>query len=321
MEILIVLGVFLFTLLFIHQGYFVIKKIYNPEQRKVQRRLQTLSASGPGIETVDITKKKVLSEIPWLNDALLKSSFLPRIERILSQSGTSRSLGFFVILTVLLFFSSYLFASVMRISTLKMVIPSLFLATTPFFYLVHKRKKRMEKFERQLPEALELMARALKAGHAFTGGLRLVAEEFSDPVGTEFGKTVDEINFGMAVPDALMNLTQRVECEDLKFFVVAVIVQRETGGNLADIFDGLGRLIRERFKFQGRVRVLSAEGKMSAAVLISMPFFLVGMLSLFNPEYVNVLFFDPIGPVLIVIALFLMSLGALVIKRIIDIKV
>ncbi len=113
MEILIVLGVFLFTLLFIHQGYFVIKKIYNPEQRKVQRRLQTLSASGPGIETVDITKKKVLSEIPWLNDALLKSSFLPRIERILSQSGTSRSLGFFVILTVLLFFSSYLFASVM----------------------------------------------------------------------------------------------------------------------------------------------------------------------------------------------------------------
>ncbi len=202
-----------------------------------------------------------------------------------------------------------------------MVIPSLFLATTPFFYLVHKRKKRMEKFERQLPEALELMARALKAGHAFTGGLRLVAEEFSDPVGTEFGKTVDEINFGMAVPDALMNLTQRVECEDLKFFVVAVIVQRETGGNLADIFDGLGRLIRERFKFQGRVRVLSAEGKMSAAVLISMPFFLVGMLSLFNPEYVNVLFFDPIGPVLIVIALFLMSLGALVIKRIIDIKV
>ncbi len=313
MEILIGLGVFLFTLLLIHQGYFFVKKIYNPEQRKVQSRLKILSASGPGIEAVDISKKKVLSELPWLNDMLLKASFLPRLERILSQSGTSRPLGFFVILSVLLFFSGYLFASVMRISLLKMVIPSLFMATAPLFYVVHKRKKRMEKFERQLPEALELVARALKAGHAFTGGLRLVAEEFGDPVGVEFGKTVDEINFGMAVPDALMNLTQRVECEDLKFFVVAVIVQRETGGNLADIFDSLGRLIRERFKFQGRVRVLSAEGKMSATVLISMPFFLVGTLSIMNPEYINVLFFDPLGPVLIVIALTLMGLGALVI--------
>jgi tight adherence protein B len=321
MEILIGLGVFLFTLLLIHQGYYVINKIYKPEQRKLQRRLKILSASGPGTEAVDILKKKILSELPWLNDMLLKASSLPRLERILSQAGTSRPLGFFVILSVLLFFSGFLFASVMRINVISMVIPSFFLATTPFFYLVRKKKKRMEKFERQLPEALELVARALKAGHAFTGGLKLVAEEFGDPVGVEFGKTVDEINFGMAVPDALMNLTQRVECEDLKFFVVAVIVQRETGGNLADIFDSLGRLIRERFKFQGRVRVLSAEGKMSATVLVGMPFFLVGILSLLNPEYINVLFFDPLGPVLIVIALTMMGLGTLMIKKLIAIKV
>ncbi len=321
MDILIGLGVFLLTLLVIHQGYYVIRKIYNPEHRKVQRRLQTISATGTGMETVDIAKKKVLSEIPWLNDALLKSSFLPRIERVLSQAGTSRPLGFFVILSVLLFFSGFLFAAIMRIGPLQMVIPALFLAMTPLFYLVRKRKKRMQKFERQLPEALELAARALKAGHAFTSGLKLVAEEFGDPVGVEFGKTVDEINFGMAVPDALMNLTKRVDCEDLNFFVVAVIVQRETGGNLADIFDSLARLIRERFKFQGRVRVLSAEGKMSATVIISMPFVLVGLLSLLNPEYINVLFFDPLGPVLIAIALILMSLGALMIKKLIEIKV
>jgi tight adherence protein B len=321
MEILIVLGVFLFTLLVFHQGYFFIKKIYNPEQRNVQKRLKSFSASGTGVEAIDLMKKKILSDIPWLNDMLLKVSFLPRLERILSQAGTSRPLGFYVILSALLFFSTFLFASVMRMKIASVVIPAIFLATAPFFYLVHKRKKRMEKFERQLPEALELVARALKAGHAFTGGLKLVSEEFGDPVGVEFGKTVDEINFGLAVPDALMNLTKRIDCDDLKFFVVAVIVQRETGGNLAEIFDSLGRLIRERFKFQGRVRVLSAEGKMSAAVLIGMPFFLVGILSLLNPEYINVLFFDPLGPVLIVIALILMSLGALMIKKLIALKV
>ncbi len=321
MEILILLGVFLFTLLAFHQGYYFFKKIYNPEQRNVQKRLKILSESGREVEAVDLLKKKVLSDIPWLNNMLLKASFLPRLERILSQAGTLRPLGFFVILSVLLFFSAFFFASVMRINAVSVVIPAIFLATAPFFYLVHKRKKRMEKFERQLPEALELVARALKAGHAFTGGLKLVAEEFGDPVGVEFGKTVDEINFGLSVPDALMNLTKRIECEDLKFFVVAVIVQRETGGNLAEIFDSLGRLIRERFKFQGRVRVLSAEGKMSAAVLIGMPFFLVGVLSLLNPEYINVLFFDPLGPVLIVIALTLMGIGALIIRKLIALKV
>ena len=136
----------------------------------------------------------------------------------------------------------------------------------------------MEKFERQLPEALELVSRSLKAGHAFTGGLKMVAEEFGDPVGVEFGRTLDEINFGVGVPEALTNLTQRIECEDLKFFAVSVIIQRETGGNLAEILESLGRLIRERFKFQGRVRVLSGEGRISAIVLVAIPFFIAGLL-------------------------------------------
>jgi len=321
MEILIGLGVFLFTLLLIHQGYFFVKKIYKPEQKNVQRRLKIFSAAGHGIETVDIVKKKTLSEIPWLNDMLLKASFLPRLERIHRQAGTPQPLGFFVILSLLLFSAGFFLASVMRINLFAMVVPSIFLATAPLFYLVRKRKKRMEKFERQLPEALELVARALKAGHAFTAGLKLVTEEFGDPVGTEFGKALDEINFGMAIPDALTNLTKRVDCEDLKFFVVSVIVQRETGGNLAEILESLGRLMRERFKFLGHVRVLTAEGRMSAMVLVAMPFFLVGALSLLNPEYTKVLFFDPIGPVLIIIALTLMGFGSLVIKKLVAIKV
>ena len=149
----------------------------------------------------------------------------------------------------------------------------------------------------------------------------MVAEEMADPVGVEFGKTVDEINFGMAVPEALTNLTQRIDCEDLRFFAVAVIVQRETGGNLSEILENLGRLIRERFKFQGRVRILSAEGRMSAKALIAMPFIFVGIISAFNPDYISVLFTDPMGHVFIMIALAMMAIGALVIKKLVAIKV
>jgi tight adherence protein B len=320
MEILIGLGVFLFTLLLIHQGYFFVKKIYKPEQKKVERRLRFLSLYGDRSEAVDIGKKRTLSEIPWLNRLLFKASFVPWLERLHSQAATSRPLGVFVILSVLLFFAGLFMALVMRISLFAMVLPSAVLATAPVFYLIRKRKKRMEKFERQLPDALELVSRALKAGHAFTGGLRMVAEEFEDPVGPEFGKAVDEINFGMAVPDALTNLTQRVDCEDLKFFAVSVIVQRETGGNLSEILEGLGRLMRERFKFQGRVRILSAEGRMSAMVLVAMPFCVVGILSIINPEYMQVLFSDPLGTYLIITALTMMGIGSYVIKKLVAIK-
>ncbi len=320
MELLIVLCVFVLTLLLIYGGYFFVKKIYKPEQRRIQKRLRFFSMSGPGNEAIDIVKKKILSEIPWLNKKLLEVPFVTRLERLRNEANARHPLGVYMILSVVLFFAGFFLAKIMRIDPFVMALPSIFLTTVPFFYLSRKRKKRMEKFERQLPDALELVARALKAGHAFTGGLRLVAEEFGDPVGAEFGHTLDEINFGVGVPEALMNLTQRIDCEDLKFFAVSVIVQRETGGNLAEILESLGRLIRERFKFLGHVRVLSAEGRMSATVLLAMPFFVVAVLSFLNPEYIKVLFSDPIGFVIIAIALTMMGFGSIVIKKLVSIK-
>ncbi len=320
MELLIGLGVFLFILLAAHQGYNALRKIYKPEQRAASRRLRILSAYGSRHEEIDIAKKRILSEIPWLNNALAKVSFVPWLERLHRQAATARPLGFFVILSVLLFIVGVLMGMAMRVHFIAMLPLSIALGAAPLLYLVHKKKKRMEKFERQLPDALELISRALKAGHAFTGGLRMVADEFEDPMGVEFGKTVDEINFGVPVPDALMNLTQRVECEDLKFFAVSVIVQRETGGNLSEILEALGRLIRERFKFQGRVRILSAEGRMSARVLVGMPFAVVGLLSLISPDYISVLFSDPLGTYFIIVALSMMGCGSLVIKKLVAIK-
>ena len=320
MEILIGAGVFVLTMLLVYAGRFFGKKIYKPEQRQVHERLRFLSMAGRGNAAIDIVKKNILSNIPWLNKKLIEFRFFARLERLRSEANAPHPIGVYVILSAALFLGGFLMANVLRMEFYAMLIPSLLLAWAPFFHLSHKRKKRMEKFERQLPEALDLVARSLRAGHAFTGGVRLVAEEFDDPVGPEFKQVLDEINFGIGVPEALMNLTRRIENEDLKFFVVSVILQRETGGNLAEILENLSRLIRERSKFQGHVRVLSAEGRMSATVLIAMPFVMVGFLSLSNPEYTKVLFTDPLGHIVIAIGLVMMFLGSIVIKKIVAIK-
>ncbi len=320
MEIGIGAGVFFLTLLVIYGVYFAVKKGNGPELKKVHRRLKTLSMSWQRNPT-DILKKKTLSEIPWLNRMLLKLAFISRLKRFLDQAGTTYPLGAFVLLSALILSAALLAAVLLRMSLLAMALPSALLATAPFLYLSYKRKKRMEKFERQLPDALELIARSLKAGHAFTGGLRLVAEEFGDPVGTELGRTLDEINFGAGVPEALTNLIQRTDCEDLRFFVVSVIIQRETGGNLAEILENLGRLIKERFKFQGRVRALSAEGRLSGVILVAIPFCVAGFFSVFRPEYIGILFSDVIGKTLVLIALVMMGLGIYVISKMVAIKV
>jgi tight adherence protein B len=191
----------------------------------------------------------------------------------------------------------------------------------PFLYLTFLRRKRIEKFKRQLPEALDLMSRALKAGHAFTNGMRLAADEFDDPLGPEFAEALDEINFGISVPDALRNMTKRIACSEIKYFVVGVILQRETGGNLAELMGILSYLIREKFKFEGKVRTLSAEGRLSAIILIALPFFIAGWLQFSNPKYLATLFMDPIGKVMMIAAALMMIIGIFVMKQMVKIEV
>jgi tight adherence protein B len=179
----------------------------------------------------------------------------------------------------------------------------------------------MKKFYGQLPDALELIGRAVRAGHAFSIGMKLAGEEFDDPLGPEFEETLDEINFGISVSDALKNLSRRVDCPDLRYFVVSVILQRETGGNLAEIIENIAHLIRERFKLQGRIRVLAAQGKLSAIVLLGLPFLVVGVLRFIRPDYMTTLITDPIGRIIASAGAFLMIMGTLAMKKMIDIKV
>jgi len=179
----------------------------------------------------------------------------------------------------------------------------------------------MAKFQRQLPEALELIARALRAGHAFFVGLKLVGEEFPEPIGPEFKRAFDEVSMGISVPQALQNLADRVDCIDVKFFVTSVSVQRETGGNLAEIIESLGHVIRKRFELYMKIAALSAEGRVSAIILFALPLVLGLFLYRMNPEYIGVLFTDPIGHTMLMTGSALMIIGAFITRKMINIEV
>jgi tight adherence protein B len=320
MDILIGVGIFVLTLALIEGGYYALRRIRDPEKRAVLRRLRGLPSTDAN-EIIDIMRKSMLSEVPWLNRMLLSFRWTDKLNRLLEQADTQYTLGVFVLLSVVIASAGYLIGAWLTSNQLISILSAFILVMMPFFYIYSKKKRRMEKFQRQLPDALDLIARALKAGHAFTGGLRMVAEELGDPIGTEFEKTLNEINFGVSVPEALKSLPNRVDCPDLKFFITSVIIQRETGGNLAEILGKIAYLIRERFKLQNRVQVLAAEGKLSAIILIAIPFVIAFALTLLNPEYIKTLVIDPIGKILVTFAFLMMIIGIFVMKKMIQIKV
>ena len=191
----------------------------------------------------------------------------------------------------------------------------------PFVVLNMKRTRRMRLFEEQFPEGLDLIARALKAGHAFATGLKMVADEMPEPVGPEFRKTFDEQNFGLPLKDALDNLTQRMPLLDVRFFATAVLIQRETGGNLSEILENLAHVVRERFKILRQVRVYTAHGRFTGWVLLALPAVLCIALSFINPEHMNLLFRERMGQMMLLGALGMQTIGYLWIKQVIKIEV
>lgn len=321
MTIFIGIGIFISIVLLIEGGYFAFQAIRNPKLKKIRKRLRTLSAGGYGNEAIDIIRRRDLSEIPWLNRILLSIPRLQNIDQVLEQGNVRYPLGFFIIFAMLLAFGGFLGSLMFTRNYLISILAAAFSGAAPLFYIYRKKRKRMRKFQEQLPNALEMMARALRAGHAFSSGLKMVADEFDDPIGTEFDKVVDEINYGVGVPEAMKNLSSRVDCSDLRYFVISVIVQRETGGNLSEILENIGHLIRERFKLEGKVRALAAEGKFSAYILIALPLLIAFAVFFLNPGYIKPLFTDPVGKILIASAIFMMIVGVFIIKNIIKIKV
>ena len=203
------------------------------------------------------------------------------------------------------------------------VIPlgSAFLAAMPFFWLLRRKSRRIRQFVSAMPDAVELISRALRAGHGLASGLRLVAEEMKGPVADEFSRVFEEQNLGIPIELALRNMADRIPVMDVRFFVIAVIIQRATGGDLAEVLDKIGRLIRQRFELHGHVKALTAEGRLSGVVLLAMPPALLAFLATVNFDYINVLFSTPIGTKLLTVTSVLQVLGAWSIKKIVAIKV
>jgi tight adherence protein B len=195
------------------------------------------------------------------------------------------------------------------------------LFSVPFIWLWYKRAQRLKKFAAQLPEAMELVARALRAGHSLAAGLHVVADEMPDPIAKEFGRCYEEQNLGVSLEEALLHMCDRVPNLDLRFFVTSVNIQRQTGGDLAEILDRIGHVIRERFKILGQVKALTAEGRLSGVVLIAMPIGLFLMMLHMKPDYIKLLWTDPMGIQMSIGAIILMLIGSYCIKKIVDIKV
>ncbi|MDH3568054.1 MAG: type II secretion system F family protein, partial [Desulfobacteraceae bacterium] len=316
------LAIFIVAVLIIELIFYAIRSARNPDRERIRRELKKIASSRQIIEGADILRRRVLSEIPALNEILLRITGIQRLDKLRYQANTRYPSGFFILLSFVLVGVVFLICNfLITIGFLLSAVLAVFSGSFPFLYLYIKKKKRINKFQTQLPEALDMMARSLKAGHAFSTGMKLAGDEFEDPLGPEFSITIDEINFGLGVPDALKNLVNRLDCKDLNFFVVAVILQRETGGNLAEIMESIAFLIRERFKFYGKVKALCAEGKMSMMVLVLLPFFIIGALLVVNPKYIMTLFTDPMGKIMCAGALVMMAIGGFVMNRIVQIEV
>ena len=322
MTIAISIGIFLSIILLVEGTYFFYHQSVSPQSRNLKRRLRGGAARPKeGIESLEILRQRKLSDLPWLNDILSSMANLGGLEKILQQANSQMPVGVFLLLSGVLGVAGMAIAAVMDYPLLVAGVVGLVCLLLPLIKIKMQRTKRFKEFEHQLPEALDLMARALRAGHAFSVGMKMVGDEFPDPIGPEFNRTVEEISFGIDTPEAMGNLNNRVVSTDLKFFITALVVQRETGGNLAEIIEAISRLIRQRFELLARVKALSAEGRLSGIVLFVMPFIMGGVLWWMNEDYMRLLIEDELGLMMAGGAGLLMIFGGVVMKKMCDIKV
>ena len=322
MTIAISIGIFLSIILLVEGAYYCYHQYISPQSRTLKRRLRGGAARPKeGTEALEILRQRKLSDLPWLNDILSTMSNLGGLEKMLQQANSQMPLGVFLLLSGVMGVAGMVVAAFMDYPLLVAGGAGLVCLMLPLMKMKMQRTARFKEFERQLPEALDLMARALRAGHAFSVGMKMVGDEFPDPIGPEFNRTVEEISFGIDTPEAMNNLNNRVVSTDLKFFITALVVQRETGGNLAEIIEAISRLIRQRFELLGRVKALSAEGRLSGIVLFVMPFVMGGVLWWMNEDYMRLLIEDDLGLMMLGAAVLLMLFGAVIMKKMCDIKV
>ncbi|MDT8453414.1 MAG: type II secretion system F family protein [Gammaproteobacteria bacterium] len=316
---------FIAIIILIEASYLLIRGLREEGSVKINKRLKLLSAGGAhGKEVlVSLLRNNELSSNLILNRVLLKIPRIKMLDRVLAQAGLTISVSYYMLIQMTVMVAGTLILiNVLNfhyVISLLIAIPlGMFL---PAMYVAAKRKQRLTRFTEQLPDALDFMARSLRAGNPFSASLKGVANEMPDPIGSEFGITFDEMNYGLELEDALKNLGRRSGSDEMNMFITAVLIQRSTGGNLADVLNRIATVMRSRAGVIRDVAILSAEMRMSANVLIALPFIVAAIISILNPTYLTVLFDSTTGQIVIFMQLVLMLIGYLIMRRMINFHV
>ena len=315
---------FIAVIILIEGSYLLLRGIREEGAVKMNKRLKLLSAGGAhGKEVLNLLRREELSSNEIVNRLFLKIPRIKLIDRTLEQAGLTISISSYLLVQLSLIVASILIftygLNFHFLIGLFLGIPvGIFL---PSIYVSIKRKDRLDKFTGQLPDTLDYIARSLRAGNPFSATLKGVADEMADPTGSEFGITFDEMNYGLELEDALQNLGRRSGSDEMNMFITSVLIQRTTGGNLADVLNRIATVMRARAGVIRDVAILSAEMRVSSYVLIGLPFFVAGAISIFNPGYLTVLFDNTVGQIVILIQLVLMMIGYFIMRRMINFHV
>ena len=320
---LIYFFVFLTSLFVVYTLYLITSRKSDAKRALLNERLAEAirsSAHSNDLE-VQLAREELLSEIPWVNRSLIKLQITSRLKRMIDQADLQITVMRLVLFSATGATLAFLAARMVTISLGLALLFALIAGAFPFLHVMSKRKKRLKRFLQLLPDALDLMSRGLSAGHAFTEALQMVATEMPEPIASEFRKTYDEQNLGLSLKLALENLVHRIPLLDLRMCVTAIMIQRETGGNLSELLEKVAYTIRERFRIMEDLKTLTLSSRWSAWLLCGLPIFLAVYMTIMNPTYMEVMWRDPRGHTLLFVAAVMQILGMLMVQKIMKIKI
>ncbi len=294
-------------------------------QREMDKRLRDVSGGARLEDMIDpantVVRQEKQGPLPVLDQVLAHSDAGGRLKRLIEQAGVHTTPSAIVMASLMGGGVGFMLALMFSTNPIARPLAAITGLALPVLWLRRKASRRLKRFEEQFPEALDLLSRAIRAGHAFQTAMGMVADELPEPVGPEFKKTFDQQNFGLPLKDALNELAERVGLLDVRFFVTAVLIQRDTGGNLAEILDNLAHVVRERFKILRQVRVHTAHGRFTGYVLLGLPAFLACALMVINPEHMGLLFTERMGQMMVLGAIVMQAIGFVWIRQVIKIEV
>ena len=319
----IVLAVFSAAFLSAVAVYLVLSEKLGKRDKRIRRRLEGLTSETPADKKITylILRDDKLSQIPTINRILSKFRFPKDLQRIIDQAGVPMKAGALVLSMLSLGGLAFLLVLYLLNNSVLGFVAAFFGGSLPYIYILRKRRKRQKEFESLLPEAIDLIANALKSGFSLESALSMVAKEIPDPLGIEFAIALEEQNLGVSLDEVLSSMEKRVESEDFGLFTTALMIQKKTGGNLVEILEKIGNTIRERFKLRREIRIFTAQGRFSGFVLVLLPIIMAVAILAISPEYLKTLVVERSGNYLLGAAIIMQIFGILVIRRIVNIRV